>query len=121
MLSPGLAALKESGGRAKQERVPASVGLLCESRAARLETVSRVVEECGARLYDAGSFAAAEEERHSGGGTILVALDECPEAGTPLAGQIGSLRRAGFVVVCYGDGVRLSPTADLCELARTTA
>src|SRR5215210_1349588 len=115
MLSPGLAALKESGGRATQERAPASVGLLCESRAARLETVSRAVEECDARLYDAGSFGAAGEGRHGAGGIILIALDECHEAGTPLAVQIGSLRRAGRVVVCYGDGVRLWPLGKRCQ------
>lgn len=116
MLSPGLAALKESGDNATRDCVPASVGLLCESQAARLETVSRVVEECGARLHDAGSFAAVEEGQLQVGGIILIALNECPEAGTPLAGQIGALRRGGLVVVCYGDGVRLWPLGRRCQL-----
>jgi len=95
---------------------PAPVGLLCERRAARLEAVSRVVEECGARLYDAGSFAAVEEGKPHAGGIVLVALEECPEACAPLAGQIGALRRAGRVVVCYGDGVRLWSLGRRCQL-----
>lgn len=116
MLSPGLAAPKESGERAREKCAPASVGLLCERRAARLETVSRVVEECGARPYDAGSFAAVEEGKPQANGIVLVALDECPGAGTPLAGQIGALRRAGLGVVCYGDGVRSWPLGRRCQL-----
>ena len=116
MLSPGLAAQKESGDRAMQEHGPSSVGLLCEHLGARLETVSRVVEECGARLYDAGNFAAFEEGKSQAGGIILIALDECPEAGTPLAGQISVLRRAGLIVVCYGDGVHLWPLGRRCQL-----
>lgn len=116
MLSPGLAARKESGDYAMEGCAPASVGLLCERRAARLETVSRVVGECGARLYDAGSFAAVEEGKTHAGGIVLVALDECPEPGTPLAGQIGALRGAGLFVVCYGDGVRSWPLGRRCQL-----
>jgi transcriptional regulator with GAF, ATPase, and Fis domain len=116
MLSPGLAAPKESGDRSMLDYGPASVGLLCERKAARQEAVSRAVEECGARLYDAGSFAAVEEGGLQTGGIILVALDECPEARTPLAGQIGALRRDGLIVVCYGDGVRLWPLGRRCQL-----
>lgn len=116
MLSPGLAAPKESGDRAVPDYGPASVGLLCERRAARMETVSRVVEGCGASLYDAGSFAAAEEGKPRAGGIVLIALDACPEEGDPLAGQIVALRRAGLVVVCYGDGVRLWPLGRRCQL-----
>ena len=116
MLSPGLAALKGSGDRSIPDDAQASVGLLCERQAARLETVARVVEECGTRLYDAGSFAAFEEGKPGAGGVVLVALDECPEACTPLAGQIGALRRLGLVVVCYGDGVRLWPLGRRCQL-----
>ncbi|MET0647232.1 MAG: sigma 54-interacting transcriptional regulator [Pyrinomonadaceae bacterium] len=116
MLSPGLAALQVSGDRAARDYGPASVGLLCERRAARLETISRVVEECGARLFDAGSFATAGEGLPRAGSIILVALEECPEAGTPLAGQIGAFRRGGLVVVCYGDGVRQWPLGRRCQL-----
>jgi len=116
MLSPALAALKESGDRTTLDCGPASVRLLCERRAARLETVSRVVEGCGAKLYDAGSFAAVEEGKSHADGIVLVALDECPEADTPLAGQIRTLRRAGLVVVCYGDGVSLWPLGRRCQL-----
>ena len=116
MLSPGLAAPKESGEREREKCAPASVGLLCERRAARLEAVSRAVAECGARLYDAGSFAALEAGQSQAGGIVLVALDECPGAGTPLAGQIDALRRAGLVVVCYGDGVRAWPLGRRCQL-----
>ena len=116
MLSPGLATPKESGDRAMQQYAPASIGLLCERRAARLETVSRVVEKCGARLYDAGNFAAVEEGNPSAGGIVLVALDECPGAGSPLVGQIGAMRRVGLVVVCYGDGVRSWPLGRRCQL-----
>src|ERR1044071_6478065 len=116
MLSPGLAALKESGDRATQARGPASVGLLRERRAARLETVSRVVEGCGARLYDAGSFAAAGEGKQGAGGIILVALEESPESGTSLAREMNSLRSAGHVVGCYGDGVRAWPLGRRCQL-----
>lgn len=116
MLSPGLAAPKESGDRAMQDYALAPVGVLCERRAARLETVSRVVGECGARLYDAGSFAAVEEGDAYAGGIVLVALNECPGAEAPLAGQIGALRRAGLFVVCYGDGVRSWPLGQRCQL-----
>lgn len=115
MLSPGLAALKESGDRTTLDCGPASVGLLCERRAARLETVSRVVEGCGAKLYDAGSFATVEEGKLPAGGIILVALDGWTEADTPLAGRIGVLRHAGLVV-CYGDGVRMWPVGRRCQL-----
>jgi sigma-54 specific flagellar transcriptional regulator A len=116
MLSMGLAALEESGDRARPDCGPASVGLLCERRGARLETVSRVVEECGARLYDAGSFAAAGGGQAQAGRIILVALDECTEPGAPLAGEIGALRRIGCIVVCYGDGIRLWPLGRRCQL-----
>jgi transcriptional regulator with PAS, ATPase and Fis domain len=116
MLSQGLAAPKESGERVMPECGPASVGLLCERRAERLKTVSRVVEECGARLYEAGSFATAGEVQPRAGGIVLVALDEGPEAGARLAEQIGALRRAGQLVVCYGDGVRLWPLGRRCQL-----
>jgi transcriptional regulator with GAF, ATPase, and Fis domain len=116
MLSPGLASLKESGDSPKPEHGPASVGVLCERRAERLETVSRVVGECGARLYDAGGFASLEEGKSHPGGIVLVALDGCPEAVTPLAGRIDALRRAGLVVVCYGDGVRAWPLGRRCQL-----
>jgi transcriptional regulator with PAS, ATPase and Fis domain len=116
MLSPGLAALKESGDHATQGCVPAPVGLLCERRAARLETVSRVVGECGAGLYESGSFDSFGEGKQRAGGIVLVAVDECPEAGAPLAEQIGALRRAGLLVVCYGDGVRLWPVGRRCRL-----
>src|SRR5215204_1354054 len=116
MLSPGLAAPKESGDRAMQECAPASVRLLCEQRAARLETVSRVVVECGARLYDAGNFAAVEAGKPHAAGIVLVALDECHGAGTLLSGEIGALRRSGLVVVCYGDGVRSWPLGRRCQL-----
>jgi transcriptional regulator with GAF, ATPase, and Fis domain len=116
MLSPGLAALKESGDHTTRDCGLASVGLLCERKAARLETVSRVVEECGASLYDAGGLATAGGSQPNAGGIILVAMDECPEAGTALAGQIGALRRGGLVVVCYGDGVRLWPLGRRCQL-----
>jgi two-component system nitrogen regulation response regulator GlnG len=116
MLSPGLAAPKESVDSATRDCVQASVGLLCERQAARRATVSRVVAECGARLFDAGSLAAVEEGQSRAGGIILIALDECPEAGAPLAGQIGALRRGGHVVVCYGDGVSLWPLGRRCQL-----
>lgn len=116
MLSPGLAALKESGDRAPRDYGPASVGQLYEHQTSRRETVSRVVEECGGWLYDAGSFTALEEREHDAGGIILVSLDECPSAGTPLAGQIGALRRGGLIVVCYGDGVHLWPLGRRCQL-----
>jgi hypothetical protein len=89
MLSRGLAALKESGDRATADRRPAPAGLLCERRAARLETVRRVVEGCGASLYNAESFAAFEEGKARAGGIVLVAVDEETEAGEPRAGQVG--------------------------------
>src|ERR1044072_5306942 len=116
MLSTGLAALKESDDRTTPDCGPASVRLLCERRAERLETGARVVEGCGAKLYDAGSFAPFEEGKSHAGGIVLVALEECPEANTPLLRQIGALRRARLVVVCYGDGVRLWPLGRRCQL-----
>lgn len=115
MLSPGPAALEESGDRATRECAPASVGLLFERRAARLETVSRVVEGCGARLQDAGSFAASEECKPRAGQIVLVALDEWPGADAALAGQIDALRRGGLAVVCYGDGLGLWPLGRRCQ------
>ncbi|HEX7317652.1 MAG TPA: sigma 54-interacting transcriptional regulator [Pyrinomonadaceae bacterium] len=116
MLSPGLATLKESCENATPDYGPSSVGLLCERRTARLETITRVVEECGARLYDAGSLEAVGGEEHREGRIVLVALDEGPEACAALAGQIGALRGVGLTVVCYGDGVRLWPLGRRCQL-----
>lgn len=116
MFSPRLAALEESGAQPSLDCGPALVGLLCERRTSRLQTVARVVAECGARLYDAGSFAAAEEGTARGGSIVLVALDECPEAGTPLAGHIDALKRRGLTIICYGDGVGLWPLGRRCNL-----
>jgi transcriptional regulator with PAS, ATPase and Fis domain len=116
MLSQRLAAPQESGDGAPRDRAPASVALLCDRKTSRLETVSRVVEECGARPYDAGSLAAVEEGRLHAGRIILVPLDECPEAGTLIVEQIGALRRGGLTVICYGDGVRLWPLGRRCQL-----
>lgn len=82
----------------------------------RLETVSHVVEECGARPYGAGGFAAFREGMAPADGIVLIALEECPRAGTPFAGQICALRRAGLVVVCYGDGVSVWPLGRRCQL-----
>lgn len=116
MLSPRPAALNESFDSTTRDCAPASIGLLCERQAARVELIARVVEGCGAKLYDAGSFAAAEANQPHAGRIILVALDESPEACATLAGQIDALRRGGFVVVCYGEGVRLWPLGRRCQL-----
>ena len=116
MLSPGLATLKESGENATPHYGPAPVGLLCEHKAARLEMVSRVVEGCGARLYNAGSFAAVGDERPREGRIVLVALDEGKDACAALARQVGVLRGLGLTVVCYGDGVGQWPLGRRCQL-----
>src|SRR5919205_199054 len=116
MLSPGTAALKESSDDATPDYVPAPVGLLCESKAARLETVSRVVEGCGAAPYDAGGDVESGCGQPREGRIVLVAVDVGPEACDALAARVGALRGAGLVVVCYGDGVLRWPLGRRCQI-----
>lgn len=118
MVSPIMdaAALQVSGDHPAEGSGPAFVALVCESRASRLQSVNRVVSECGAGIYYAGDFPAVGELMPPAGGIILVAVDECPDALSPVLGHIADLKRRGFTVLCYGDGVRLWPLGKRCQL-----
>ena len=110
------AALQVSGDHPASDSGLAFVALVCEHKAARLQTVNRVVSECGASLHNAVDFPAVENDKLPAGGIILVALDERPEACARVAGHIGDLKRRGLTVICYGDGVQLWPLGKRCQL-----
>jgi transcriptional regulator with PAS, ATPase and Fis domain len=105
-----------SGDHAAQDCGSTCVALVCERQPSRLQTVCRVVAECGARLSSAENFPEIEESKTPASRIILVALDECPEAGTPVLSHIRAIKQQGLTVICYGDGVRFWPLGKRCQL-----
>lgn len=87
-----LAALKESGDRAKRDCAATWVGLLCERSAGRIELVARYRRVRG-KAVRRGEFRGGRG-REGARSVVLIALDESPNVCAQVVGQTDALRCA---------------------------
>jgi len=94
----------------RAESDPGWVVIVWEHRRSRLQLISRVVSECGARPHWAEGFSTIQEVEFSSRCSVaVVALGACPSPADLGLEVIRALKQKGFKVICYGEGAQSWP------------
>jgi transcriptional regulator with PAS, ATPase and Fis domain len=90
--------------------------IVWDRRRSRLQLITRLVSECGARLQQVESFSAIQESEFSLVRSIaLVALGARPSPNDLGLEVIRNLKQKGFKIICYEDGAHAWPLGIQCH------
>jgi DNA-binding NtrC family response regulator len=91
--------------------------LMWDDRESRLQLISRIVAECGARpRWVEGLSAIPQVEFSCRCNLAVVALGACPSPGDLCLEGIRSLKQKGFRIICYEEGVQSWPLSIRCQV-----
>jgi DNA-binding NtrC family response regulator len=91
--------------------------LMWDPRESRLQLISRIVAECGARpRWVDGLSAIPQIESSCRCNLAVVALGACPSPGDLCLEGIRSLKQRGFRIICYEEGVQSWPLSIRCQV-----
>src|SRR5882672_11405242 len=87
-----------------------SIVLICDSRESRLEIISRIAMDCGARCLPIAEYEASVKPNPSMQFyCALVALNECPSLNSPDLLTARAFAQEGMAVICYADRTNTWP------------
>ena len=87
---------------------------------AHLQTINRVLAECGARAHWAEDLSAAQEIKCSSYGKLaLINLGSSPSIGDRHFEDARELHQRGFKVICYGEHAQGWPLDIRCQILLT--
>jgi hypothetical protein len=91
--------------------------LMWDGRQSRLQLINRIACECGAQpRWVEGLPAIPQVEFSRRCNLAVVALGSCPSPGDPCLEGIRSLKRKGFRIICYEEGVQSWPLSLRCQV-----
>jgi DNA-binding NtrC family response regulator len=91
--------------------------LMWDPRESRLQLISRIVAECGARPRWVEELSAIPQMEFSCRCNLaVVALGACPSPGDLCLEGIRSLKQRGFRIICYEEGVQSWPLSRRCQV-----
>jgi hypothetical protein len=95
---------------------PSLTVIVWDHQRSRLELITRLVFECGARAHWVDSFSAIQGTELSLACSIaLVAVGACPSPDDLGLEVIRTLKQKGFKIICYEDGAHAWPLGIQCH------
>src|SRR5262245_40407723 len=115
--APGTGALHRADLDRPNKVDPEWTVLMWDAQQSRLQFISRIVSECGARPCWVDGLSAISQVEFSGDCSLaVVALGACPSPGALCLEGIRSLKRKGFKIICYEEGVQSWPLSIRCQV-----
>jgi DNA-binding NtrC family response regulator len=115
--APGIDALHRADLDRPNKVDPEWTVLMWDAQQSRLQFTSRIVSECGARPRWVDALSAMSQVAFSGDCSLaVVALGACSSPGALCLEGIRSLKRKGFKIICYEEGVQSWPLSIRCQV-----
>jgi transcriptional regulator with GAF, ATPase, and Fis domain len=120
--APGLAASQLTDLNFIPTSTPQCTVIIWDHRPSRLQLIRRIVAQCGAlprRVEEASAFQ--EVECASNCNLAVIALGMCPSPVNLNLESISTLKRKGFRIICYENGVQSWPLSLRCQVLRASS